>query len=245
MKFKILLVIPSRFNSTRLPGKPLKKIGGKTLIQRVYEKALKINCAKTIVATDDKRIYNHCVENEIECLITKKNHKTGSDRVSEVSKKYKYNWILNIQGDEPLININDVKNFIKKSILLFKKQKFCASTMYYKNIDNHKLNLNEARLLINSRKEIIIGTRKKITKERNKYYLKHIGIYLYRKKFIEKFPKLKKRYLENDQKLEFLRIIENGYKIVAIKAKHFTTGVDTQKNLFEVRKIFKLKSFLN
>ena len=87
MKFKILLVIPSRFNSTRLPGKPLKKIGGKTLIQRVYEKALKINCAKTIVATDDKRIYNHCVKNQIECLITKKNHITGSDRVSEVSKK--------------------------------------------------------------------------------------------------------------------------------------------------------------
>ena len=121
MKFKILLVIPARFGSTRLPGKPLKKIGDKTLIQRVYERAQKVNCTKIIVATDDKRIFKHCKMNKIKCVMTRKNHSTGTDRVSEVSKKYNYDWILNIQGDEPLINIGDIKKLILKTLLLYKK----------------------------------------------------------------------------------------------------------------------------
>ena len=109
MNFNVLLVIPARFASKRLPGKPLKKIGKKTMIQTVYERAKKIGCAKTIVATDDKRILKHCLNNKINCLMTRKSHKTGSDRVAEVSKKYNYPWVLNLQGDEPLINIGDVK----------------------------------------------------------------------------------------------------------------------------------------
>ena len=240
MKFKILLVIPARFNSTRLPGKPLKKIGNKTLIQRVYERAKKVNCAKIVVATDDKRIFKHCQMNKIKCIMTRKNHSTGTDRVSEVSKKYNYNWILNIQGDEPLINIGDVKRLIKKTISLHKRRKFSVSTLYYKKKEENKFNPNEARLLINQNDEIIIATRKKITNfSKNKTYLKHIGIYLYRKKFLERFSELKQRFLEKDQKLEHLRIIENGFKIVAFKANHLTKGVDTAKDLTYVRKFFK------
>jgi CMP-2-keto-3-deoxyoctulosonic acid synthetase len=132
MKFKVLLVIPARYGSTRLPGKPLKKIGDKSLIQRVYERAKKVNCIKTIVATDNKKILHHCKINKIECIMTQKNHLTGTDRISEVSKKYNFKWVLNIQGDEPLINVNDVKNFIKKTLSLYKKQKFSASTLYFK-----------------------------------------------------------------------------------------------------------------
>ena len=82
MKFKVLLVIPARFGSTRLPGKPLKKIGNKTMIQRVYERAKKVNCSRTIIATDDKRILNHCLMHKMNCMMTKKSHMTGSDRVS-------------------------------------------------------------------------------------------------------------------------------------------------------------------
>ncbi len=240
MKFKILLVIPARFGSTRLLGKPLKKIGNKTLIQRVYERAQKVNCTKIIVATDDKRIFKHCKMNKIKCVMTRKNHSTGTDRVSEVSKKYNYDWILNIQGDEPLINIGDIKKLILKTLLLYKKKKFSASTLYYKKKETNKFDPNEARLLINKNDEIIISTRKKITNfSKNKTYLKHIGIYLYRKNFLEKFSKLKLRFLEKDQRLEHLRIIENGYKIVAFRANHLTKGVDTAKDLSYVRKFFK------
>lgn len=240
MKFKVLLVIPARYGSTRLLGKPLKKIGNKSLIQRVYDRAVKVNCLKTIVATDNKKILVHCKNNKIDCIMTQKNHLTGTDRISEVSKKYNFKWVLNLQGDEPLINVNDIKSFIKRSLLLYKKQKFSASTLYYKKKENNKFNPSEARLLLNNNNEIIISTRKKITNtSKDNSYLKHIGIYLYQKKFLEKFSKLKERYLEKDQNLEHLRIIENGYKIVALRAKHLTNGVDTIKDLIKVRKYFK------
>ncbi len=172
--------------------------------------------------------------------MTKKSHLTGSDRAAEVSKKYNYQWVLNLQGDEPLINVNDVKNLIKKSLTLYKKQKFSVSTLYFKKRENNQFNPNEARLLINKNNEIIIATRKKITtNSKDRSYLKHIGIYLYRKKFLERFSKLKERFLENDQKLEHLRVIENGYRIIALKANHLTNGVDTPKDLAKVRKFFK------
>ena len=201
MKFNVLLVIPARYGSTRLPGKPLKKIGNKTMIQRVYDQAKKVNCSKTIVATDDKRIFNHCIRNNMTCVMTKKTHQTGSDRISEVSKKYKYNWVLNLQGDEPLINVSDVKNLIKKSILFYKKQKFSVSTLYFKKKETNIHNPNEARLLINKNNEVIIFTRKKITNNsKENMYLKHIGIFLYRKNFLHKFSKLKERFLEKDQR---------------------------------------------
>lgn len=240
MAFKILLVIPARYGSTRLPGKPLKKIGNKSLIERVYERAKRVNCSKTIVATDNKKILIHCKNKKIDCIMTRKNHLTGTDRTSEVSKKYNFKWVLNLQGDEPLINISDIKSFIKRSLSLYKKQKFSASTLYYKKKENNKFNPSEARLLINSNNEIIISTRKKITNNsKDNSYFKHVGIYLYQKKFLEKFSKLKERYLEKDQNLEHLRIIENGYKIIALRANHLTYGVDTIKDLFKVRKYFR------
>ena len=127
----VLLVIPARYGSTRLPGKPLKKIGSKTMIQRVYDKALKVKCKKTLVATDDKRILQHCKLNNIDCVMTKKSHVTGSDRVSEVSRKYNTPWILNLQGDEPIINVNDIKNLIKKKLFhIIKKIKIFLSPLY-------------------------------------------------------------------------------------------------------------------
>jgi 3-deoxy-manno-octulosonate cytidylyltransferase (CMP-KDO synthetase) len=172
--------------------------------------------------------------------MTKKKHETGSDRVSEISKKYNYQWVLNLQGDEPLINVNDVKNLIKRSLLLFKKQKFSVSTLYFKKRERNKFNPSEARLLINKNNEIIIFTRKKVTESsKEKIYLKHIGVFLYRKNFLEKFSNLKERFLERDQRLEQLRIIENGYRIVAFKAQTLTRGVDTYKDLCHVRKNFK------
>ena len=237
---KVLLVIPARYGSKRLPGKPLKKIGKKTMIQIVYERAKKINCAKTIVATDDKRILKHCLDNKMDCVITKKSHSTGSDRTAELSKKFNYPWILNLQGDEPLINVSDVKKLIRKTLTLSKKKKdFSVSTLYFKKREALKHNHNDVRILLNSQNEVIIFSRKKIIfKSKKNHYFKHIGIYLFKKKFLEKFSKLKDRFLEKDQKLEQLRILENGYKIVAFKAQNSTKGVDTKEDLNRVKKFF-------
>ena len=211
------------------------------MIQRVYEKALKVKCKKTLVATDDKRIIQHCKLNNIDCVMTKKKHKTGSDRVSEVSEKYNTPWVLNLQGDEPIINVNDIKNLIKKTFLYDKKDKnFSVSTLYFKKKETNKENPNEARLFLNKKNEVIIFTRKKITLgTKEKFYLKHIGIFFYKKKFLKNFSKLKKSYLEQDQKLEQLRVIENGFKIIAFQAKSLTQGIDSYKDLQEVRKKFK------
>jgi len=112
--------------------------------------------------------------------------------------------------------------------------------LYFKKKEKNEYNPNEARLLINKKNEAIIFTRKKITYgSKENSYLKHIGIFLYRKKFLEKFSKLKNRFLENDQKLEQLRVIENGYKIIAFRAKHLTRGVDNYSDLCNIRKYFK------
>ena len=123
---------------------------------------------------------------------------------------------------------------------IYKKQKISVSTLYFKRKETNRFNPSEAILLINQKDEIIISTRKKITNNsKDKSYLKHIGIYMYRKKFLEKFSRLKQRFLEKDQNLELLRVIENGYKIIAFRASHLTNGVDTPKDLAKVRKFFK------
>ena len=241
MKYKILIVIPSRFNSSRLPGKPLKIIGNKTMIEHVYLRAIKIGCEKVIVATDNSRIYNHCILKKINVIMTSKKHKTGSDRVAEVAKKFNYKWILNIQGDEPLINIKDIRRLINKTFLFEKQKKvFSLSTLFFLKKETNIDNPNEARILMNKKNEVIIFSRKKITyKSEKNLYLKHIGVFLYKKDFLEKFSKLKKSFLEKDQSLEQLRAIENGYKIIAFKAKFFTRGVDTIKDLLYIRKLIK------
>ena len=241
MKYKILIVIPSRFNSSRLPGKPLKIIGNKTMIEHVYLRAIKIGCEKVIVATDNSRIYNHCILKKINVIMTSKKHKTGSDRVAEVAKKFNYKWILNIQGDDPLINIKDIRRLINKTFLFEKQKKvFSLSTLFFLKKETNIDNPNEARILMNKKNEVIIFSRKKITyKSEKNLYLKHIGVFLYKKDFLEKFSKLKKSFLEKDQSLEQLRAIENGYKIIAFKAKFFTRGVDTIKDLLYIRKLIK------
>jgi 3-deoxy-manno-octulosonate cytidylyltransferase (CMP-KDO synthetase) len=112
-KKKIVIIIPARFNSTRFPGKPLAKILGKSMILRVWEKCIKVISKNFVyVATDDKKIADHCQLHGINYLMTRKNCKTGTDRVIEVAKKIQSDLYLNVQGDEPLINIKDIKLFL-------------------------------------------------------------------------------------------------------------------------------------
>ena len=240
MNNKILIVIPSRYNSTRFIGKPLKKIGNKTLIERVWDKAKQIKSYKTVVATDDKRIAIECKKKHIKYVMTSKKHKTGSDRVSEVAKKFNISWILNIQGDEPLINVKDINTLIKKTFQHYKKDKtFVASTLYLKK--KFKVyNPNECNLMINKKNEVLYFTRQNLFINKDKEYLKHIGIYLYQRNFLKNFSSLSSS-LEDTEKLEQLRIIDNGYKMIAFKARSETIGVDTAKDLIKVTRVINLQ----
>ena len=139
MNKNVLVVIPARYNSTRLPGKPLKKIGNKTMIEHVYNRATKIGCAKVIVATDDLRIHSLCKLKKINVALTSIRHKTGSDRVAEIANKFNFKWVLNLQGDEPLINVSDIRKLIKKTLLYEKKNKeISVSTLFFFKKRNKK-----------------------------------------------------------------------------------------------------------
>ena len=237
MRNNLLIVIPSRLNAKRLKQKPLLRIGNKTLIELVYENARKIKNYKILVATDSSKILNTCKKNKIPCIITNKKHKTGSDRVAEVSKKRRFKWILNLQGDEPLINIKDIRKLINKTLLYEKhKKKFVVSTLYVKKKFKEN-NKNEVKLLINHKNEVLLFSRKKIlSNQRKNEFLKHVGIYLYKSEFLRIFSKLKMSISEKKNNLEQLRILDNGYKILSFEASQDTVGVDTYEDLKKVKK---------
>ena len=243
MRNNLLIVIPSRLNAKRLKRKPLRKIGKKTLIERVYENIKKIQSYKIIVATDSIEILNTCKKSNVPCVLTSKKHKSGSDRVAEIAKKTKFKWILNLQGDEPLININDIKKLINKTLKYNKKNSdFVASTLYVKK--KFKINKkNEVKLLINKNNQVLNFSRNKLlSNSKESEFLKHIGVYLFKSKFLKIFSKLKRSILEKKYNLEQFRILDYGFKIIGFEAKHDTIGVDTFKDLKKVKKILKLKN---
>ena len=234
----LLIVIPSRLKAKRLYRKPLRIIKGKTLIDHVYNNIKKINIYKIIVATDSLEIINLCKIKNIPCMMTKKTHQSGSDRVAEVSRKKKFKWILNLQGDEPLINISDIKNLIKKTFKYNKiNKKFVVSTLYVRK-NFTKNNKNEVKLSLNKKNEVLLFTRRKfLIDKKKKEYFKHVGVYLYKAKFLKKFNELNRSKLEKKENLEQMRVLDNGYKILAFEAKNDTIGVDTTDDLKIVSKI--------
>ena len=238
MKNNLLIVIPSRLNSKRLKKKPLQKIGNKTLIELVYENIKKIKNYKILVATDSVKILNTLNKTNIPCILTSKKHKSGSDRVAEVAKKTKFRWILNLQGDEPVINIKDIKKLISNTLKYNKKNSnFVVSTLYVKKKFINKNKRNEVKLFINKNREVINFSRRKLIFNKKKnYYLKHVGIYLYKSNFLKIFTKLKRSFSEKKYNLEQLRILDNNFKIICFQASQDTIGVDTYEDLKKVEK---------
>ena len=216
---KVLAVIPARWSSSRFPGKPLAIINGEPMINLVWKQVMKTksinNC---IVATDNKRIFDSCKKMAINVIMTSKRHLTGTDRVYEVSKKVKSDIYVNIQGDEPLISpksIDDVINLLKKNL----KKRIIASTGYV-NIKNINTRYpGGVYLVCNKFNEVIFLSRYKIPFDFKKKTIKkkHVGIYAYTKKALQIFNKFEPKDLELTESIEILRLIENGYKVVAKK----------------------------
>ena len=214
---KVLAVIPARWSSSRFPGKPLALINGKSMISMVWKKVIKTKSINnSIVATDDKRIFDSCKKMSINVMMTSKKHLTGTDRVYEVSKRIKSDIYVNIQGDEPLINpksIDAVINLLKKSL----KRKIFASTAYVKIPKNQKKKLTGVYLVCNKQNEVLYLSRYPITSNFKKkiYKKKHIGIYAFTKDCLKIFSKLKFKRLESSESIEILRLIENGYTLIS------------------------------
>ena len=241
-----LVIIPSRLSATRLPGKPLLKINGLSIISHVFKKAQEANIGEVIVAAEDKEIVDDVEQNGGHAILTKNHHQTGTDRIYEVLKKINnsnIDFVMNLQGDEPLMNIDDIRNLNNKMI----KNKSCLGTLASiisdkKSYDNQNVVkvLTKEVLNKNNFPEAINFTRKTHDKTENIYH--HLGIYCYQKDTLEAFVSYNQSHNEIKNKLEQLRALENNIKINVALAETSAIGVDTKEDLVAIKKIMEYKS---
>jgi len=246
----VLGVVPARYASTRLPGKPLIDLAGKPMIQRTYERALGATLLdKVIVATDDKRIVAAVKHFGGEVVLTPRNIKTGTDRIALVAKSLDCDLVVNIQCDEPLIHPAMIDEAIRP---LLDDDSLQVATLVRKierisefiDTGTPKVVLDKDNFALYFTRAIIPFMRDEENVEQwlKKYsYYKHIGLYVYRKDFLLKFTEMEESSLEKVEKLEQLRVLENGYKIKCVITKYDSVSVDTIEDVERVRKM--LSSF--
>ena len=241
---KTLIIIPSRLGATRLPGKPLLKINNKSIISHVFKRAQDANIGDVVVATENMEIVEDVTMNGGRAILTSNNHKTGTDRIYEAFKKMKFNdvdLIMNLQGDEPAINIEDIVSLNDKMINYQSKMGTLASKIhdekYFKNENIVKVK-TKSNLQENSFFEAEAFSRIS-SKLENVYH--HIGIYCYSAETLEKFVKLSQTKNETEQKLEQLRALDNNIKINVALAKSPSIGVDTEEDYIAIKKIIEYK----
>ena len=238
---KYYLVIPARYNSKRFPGKPLVDICGTPMIIRTYNQCKKIvSKSKILIATDDIRIQRVCEKEKIKVVMTSKKCLTGTDRIAEVAKKFKADFYLNIQGDEPICNPVDIKK------LLITAKKYPKTIINgYTAIKNKKLFhsghipkvvfRNDGRLLYQSRAAIPTTKDKKFVKA-----WRQVCIYSFPYKSLKIYTSVKKKTsLESIEDLESNRFLELGYQVKMLKMSNISVAVDTKEDLVKVRKLVK------
>jgi 3-deoxy-manno-octulosonate cytidylyltransferase (CMP-KDO synthetase) len=241
---EVLGVIPARYSSTRFPGKPLHKILGKSLIQWVWEAAVKAEIlSDLVVATDDERIVSE-VESFGGCVqMTRNDHLSGTDRLAEISANTQHEIILNIQGDEPLIDPGLINKTAR--LLIARPELSCTTAVTHFSDIRELENPDCVKVVQNSKSEALYFSRSLIPFARDggiqlADYLKHIGIYVYRREFLSSFSSLKSR-LEELEKLEQLRILENGFRIGIVRTDYQALGVDKPEDLELVEKLLSAR----
>ena len=237
-------IIPSRYASTRFPGKPLADINGKTMIRRVYEQAkLSHSLSAIFVATDDQRIMNEVESFGGNVIMTSPNHPSGTDRCFEALEKIgkeKYDVVVNIQGDEPFIHAEQINKVVKS----FDNKEVQISTLAHKISDRRDLvNPSLVKIARKTNGEALYFSRSPIpfirearTEDWTTYFsfLKHIGIYAYRSRVLEEIVKLPPSSLEKAESLEQLRWLENGYNIMVEITHHESFPIDTPEDLRKI-----------
>ncbi len=238
---KIAIVIPARYGSSRLPAKPLLLVKNKPIIQYVYEAALKSTLAnEVIVATDDERILN-CVKNfGGKAEMTSANHQCGSDRIAEIASRHDFDYILNLQGDEPQITPEVIDLAIET---LIKDETVDISTLVREIKDKDQINNpNCVKCVFDNNFNALYFSRCPIPYERNKNqspYYAHIGIYGYKKESLIKMTQLPQSYLEKQESLEQLRALQNNMKIKVAITTLNPTGIDTIEDYEKFKKIME------
>ena len=234
---RILGVIPARFASSRFPGKPLIDIGGKSMIRRVYEQASLSSCLDSVlVATDDQRIFDEVRNFNGQVLMTSTNHRNGTERCGEVLQVMgsKYDFIINIQGDEPFISPTQI-DLLAASL----EPAIELATLVKKEYDTSLFeDPNTVKVVCDNSNAALLFSRSPIPAAKNPGdftgFLKHIGIYAYRVDILEEINKLEASPLELTESLEQLRWLENGYKIRVIETREESISIDTPEDLIRV-----------
>ena len=242
---RILCVIPARYASTRLPGKPLLDIAGKPMICRVYDRAIKAKCLTgAVVATDDRRILDAVEAAGGRAMMTSPDHPTGTDRLAEVAAAYPdMELIINVQGDEPLIE----PPLIDELAAAFQGDGALEMATVMTPVDDpaEQRNPNNVKVVTDRQGYALYFSRSLLPYPRNEgkaSVFKHIGIYAYRRDFLLRYAKMPPTPLEQAESLEQLRALENGYRIKVICTDHHFVGVDTPEDLARVNEIYKARS---
>ncbi len=245
MSFKV--VIPARYASSRLPGKPLLDIAGKPMVIRVSEQARKSGAEAVVIATDFDKIVQVAEEHHVDAVMTRVDHQSGTDRIAEVAQNL--NWdnddiVVNVQGDEPLIDpalIQEVALTLAHS-----RDAVMATACHAIHDEASMLNPNVVKVVMDADGNAMYFSRAPIPYPRDEAHkqslkaYRHIGIYAYRVGFLKQYAELSVTQLEQIESLEQLRVLHHGYKIAITVTDHApATGVDTQADLDYVRSVFQ------
>ena len=243
---KTLVIIPSRLSASRLPGKPLLKINGLSIISHVYKKAQEANIGEVFVAAEDQEIIEDVKKNGGEAILTNNNHKTGTDRIYEAFVKLgrtDIDLIMNLQGDEPLMNIEDIQKLNKHMIQTKRDLGTLAAKINNKKVfENHDIvKVITEESLDDTKFPRAINFMRKLNKENNQTY-HHLGIYCYNVEILKRFVSFKQSQNEIENRLEQLRALDNNINVNVALAKSSPIGVDTKEDFMAIKKIMEYKS---
>lgn len=236
---RLIGIIPARYASTRFPGKPLALIHGKPMIQHVYEHVKEARIDEAVVATDDERIFQCVQQFGGKVVMTSPNHPSGTDRCGEAAEKLQLNdedIIINIQGDEPFISRHEIELLAK----LFDNPAVNIATLVKPFQDSEEAkNPNKVKVVLAKSQKALYFSRHAIpfvrdAKQEVPTYHQHLGIYAYRYKTLKELIQLQPSFLEQNEKLEQLRWLENNYDIYTASCNYQGIGIDTPEDLIKV-----------
>ena len=239
---KIIAVIPARYASTRFPAKLMQDLGGKTVILRTYEAAVSTNLFDDVfVVTDSDLIFNEIISNGGKAIMSVKEHESGSDRIAEAVENMNVDVVINVQGDEPFIN----KKPLEELIEVFKndtEERVDLGSLMFQITDKEEINNpNNVKVITDQQGFALYFSRSVIPFPREENvgvrYMKHIGIYAFRKEALMDFYRLPMLSLEASEKLEQLRYLEYGKRIKKVETSHGSIGIDTIEDLEKARKL--------
>ena len=229
---KIIAIIPARWGSTRLPGKPLSDINGKPMIEWVYEAVKKSKVDKVVVATDNQKIYDKVLSFGGDVIMTSDQHQTGTDRIIEAYEHFKdeYEYVINVQGDEPMVNSNDIDHIIN----CLQKDKFAIATLVGPLDTSQRTDRNTVKAYIDS-DNIKMFTRSPLYGSQV-FFRRHIGIYGFSRNIIKSISTMDKTENEIAESLEQLRWLDNKISFSYAITAGLYKGIDTQKDLDNYKK---------